>query len=110
LGYPGTSELVAESVKAGYKISSEQSGFVTGYSIVQVLLDALTRAGSTDPAKLNAAIGQTDKTYTIGPIKFGANHASAIQAIVLQWQNGNTVQVYPKVAGATLEAPLPGLT
>lgn len=109
LGYPQTSMLVEEAIKAGYKISAEQSGFVSGYSITQVLLDALTRAGSADPTKLNTAIGQTNKTYAIGPIKFGSNHTSPITAIMLQWQHGNTIQVYPKVAGSSLEAPVPGL-
>lgn len=109
IGYPGTSKVVAEAVSAGYKANSEYSGFVAGYSITQVLLDALTRAGSIDPTKLNTAIGQTDKTYTLGPIKFGSNNADAIPAILVQWQNGNTAQVYPKVSDATLEAPARGL-
>lgn len=109
LGYPGTSTLVAEAVKAGYSNSAEQAGFVAGDTITQVLLDALTRAGSTDPAKLNTAIGQTDKTYTLGQIKFGSNHADTLPSLMSQWQNGNTVQVYPPVSGITLEAPTPGL-
>ncbi len=108
LGYPGTSTLVAEAVKAGYSNSAEQAGFVAG-NAVTLLLDALTRAGSTDPTKLNTAIGQTDKTYTLGAIKFGANHADTIPSLMAQWQNGDTVQVYPKVTGITLEAPTPGL-
>lgn len=109
LGYPGTNDLIAKSDKAGFTASSEQSGFVAGYSITQVLLDAMVRANSTDPAKLNTAIGQTDKTYTLGPIKFGTNNADAIPAIMLQWQNSNTVQVYPQVSGVTFESPAQGL-
>ena len=79
-------------------------------TITQILLDALTKAGSTDPSKLNTAIGQTDKTYTLGPIKFGANHADAIPAIMMQWQNGHSVQVYPKGSGSNIESPIPGLS
>ncbi len=109
LGYPGTSDLVSKANKAGFTASAETSGFVAGYSITQVLLDAIVRANSTDPDQLNTAIGQTDKTYTLGPIKFGTNHADAIPAIMLQWQNSNTVQVYPSVSGVTLEAPAKGL-
>ncbi len=109
LGYPGTNDLIAKSDKAGITNSNEQSGFVAGYSITQVLLDAIVRANSTDPNKLNTAIGQTDKTYTSGPLKFGTNHADAIPAIMLQWQNNATVQVYPSVSGITLEAPAKGL-
>src|SRR5258708_4711556 len=72
----------------------------------QVLISQMI---STDPNKLNTAIGQTDKTYTSGPLKFGTNHADAIPAIMLQWQNNATVQVYPSVSGVTLEAPAKGL-
>jgi branched-chain amino acid transport system substrate-binding protein len=110
MGYPGTSTLIAEAIKAGYTNSAEQSGFVTAYSITQVLLDALTRAGTTDAAKLNTAIGQTDKIYTIGAIKFGTNHADTLPCIMVQWQKGNTVQVYPQVSGVTFESPNPGLS
>jgi branched-chain amino acid transport system substrate-binding protein len=109
LGYPGTNDLIAKAVKAGYTNGNEQSGFVAAYSITQVLQDAIVRANSTDPGKLNTAIGQTDKTYTLGPIKFGSNHADAIPAIMLQWQNSNTVQVYPQVSGVTFQAPAQGL-
>jgi len=109
LGYSGTSDLIAKANKAGFTASAETAGFVAGYSITQVLLDAIVRANSTDPDKLNTAIGQTNKTYTLGPIKFGANHADAIPAIMLQWQNNDTVQVYPKVSGITFEAPPKGL-
>jgi branched-chain amino acid transport system substrate-binding protein len=109
LGYPGTNDLIAKAVKAGYSNGNEQSGFVAAYSITQVLQDAIVRANSTDPDKLNTAIGQTDKTYTLGPIKFGSNHADAIPAIMLQWQNSNTVQVYPQVSGVTFQAPAQGL-
>jgi len=109
LGYPGTNDLIAKAVKAGYTNGNEQSGFVAGYSITQVLQDAIVRANSTDPAQLNTAIGQTDKTYTLGTIKFGSNHADAIPAIMLQWQKNNTVQVYPQVSGVAFQAPAQGL-
>ncbi len=108
-GYPGTSDLVAKSHKAGFTASAETSGFVAGYSITQVLLDTIVRANSTSPDPLNTAIGQTDKTYTLGPIKFGTNHADSIPAIMVQWQNNTTVQVYPQVSGVTFEAPNKGL-
>jgi branched-chain amino acid transport system substrate-binding protein len=109
LGYPNTSTLVADAIKAGHSNSGEQSGFVAGYTITQVLFDALTKAGSTDPNKLNTALGQTDKTYTLGHIQFGSNHADTLPSVMMQWQSGNLSQVYPKVAGVTLEVPTPGL-
>jgi branched-chain amino acid transport system substrate-binding protein len=109
LNYPGDSTLITKSQKAGFSATIEIAGFIMGYSLTQVLFDAINSTNSTDPATLNTAIGKTNKTYGAGPIKFATNHADAIPAILLQWQNGNTVQVYPQVAGATLEAPTPGL-
>src|SRR5260221_8730609 len=41
LGYPGTSDLVAKSHKAGFTASAETSGFVAGYSITQGLLGTI---------------------------------------------------------------------
>jgi branched-chain amino acid transport system substrate-binding protein len=107
--YPGSQELAARAEKAGIKATIEQAGYIMGYSITEVLFDAIKRAGSTDPDAINRAIGQTDKTYPVGPIRFGSNHADPIRAIMLQWQNGDTVQVYPPVSGVSLEAPAKGL-
>jgi branched-chain amino acid transport system substrate-binding protein len=107
--YPGQSTLIAKAKQAGFSAGSETAGFVAGYSISQVIFDAINSANSTDPTAINTAIGKTDKTYTLGPIKFGTNHADAIPAIMLQWQNGDTVQVYPPVSGNTFEAPPKGL-
>src|SRR5260370_21923827 len=71
LGYPGTNDLIAKSDKAGITNSNEQSGFVAGDSITLGLLDAIVRANSPYPHKLNTATWQTDKNYTAGPLKFG---------------------------------------
>jgi branched-chain amino acid transport system substrate-binding protein len=108
-GYPGTSDLITKANNAGFHADIEINGFVAGYSITQVLLDAIQRANSTDPAKINTAIGQTNKTYTLGPLRFDSDHADPIPPIMLQWQHNQSVQVYPPVSGTTLEAPTPGL-
>ncbi len=109
LNYPGDSTLITKSQKAGFSATIEIAGFIMGYSLSQVLFDAINSTNSTDPATLNMAIGKTNKTYGVGPIKFAANHADAIPAILLQWQKGDTIQVYPQVSGNSLEAPNPGL-
>jgi branched-chain amino acid transport system substrate-binding protein len=109
LNYPGDSALITKSQQAGFSATIEIAGFIAGYTLGQILFDAINSANSTDPTALNTAISKTNKTYPLGPIKFAANHADAIPAILLQWQNGDTVQVYPRASGVTLEAPAKGL-
>ncbi len=109
LNYPGDSALIAKAKQAGFNATIEIAGFIAGYSISQVLFDAINSANSTDPTALTTAIGKTNKTYPVGHIQFASNHADAIPALMLQWQNGDTVQVYPPVSGVTLEAPAKGL-
>ncbi len=75
LPYPGAAELGQE-----YTSSTGQSfGQILGleYTAAQVLTEAITKADSTDPTKINDALGQTDGTYVGGPVKFDApNHTS----------------------------------
>jgi branched-chain amino acid transport system substrate-binding protein len=109
LNYPGDSTLITKSEQAGFSATIEIAGFIAGYSLTQVVFDAINSTNSTDADTLNTAIGETDKTYAIGPLKFAANHADAIAPLMLQWQNNDTLQVYPQVSSVTLEAPAKGL-
>jgi len=57
-----------------------------GYRIVQVIIDAIQRAGSLDGAKVNAALAKTD-LMTIGHrVKFDENHFSRGPLVFGQWQ------------------------
>jgi len=74
----------------------------------EVLLDAITRAGSLDKSKINAEIAKTDKTYVVGPIKFAADHTCTIPMVQEQWQGGKNVIIAPKDrATASVLFPLP---
>jgi len=81
---------------------------VSGYTAAGILFDAIEAAGSTEPEAINDAIGETDKEYAVGHVKF-TEHAYGIPAVMLQWQNGNGVQVYPEVEGTELQVPVKGL-
>lgn len=108
LGLPQTDAFVSAYGKNG--VTSDLSVIVTSYSVASVLLDAISQAQSLDPTAINTAIGKTDKTYPIGPIQFGANHASATTAGMDQWQGENSVRIYPAAKGTgTIETPIPGL-
>jgi len=110
LGYPESQDFVNAYAQQLGGQSTDLSGIVSSYAAAQVLLDAITKAGSTSPEAINAALATTDKTYAVGPVKFGADHTSALKAIMDQWQGPNMVRVYPTGSGSTaLKAPVPGL-
>jgi branched-chain amino acid transport system substrate-binding protein len=111
LGYPESQDLVnAYSQQLGGQ-NTDLSGIVSSYAAAQVLLDAITKAGSTSPEAINSAIGQTDKTYAVGPVKFASDHTSALKAIMDQWQGANMVRVYPTGNGSSpIKSPVPGLS
>lgn len=91
--YPGASTL-----RQQYEQQTGQSysqHIADSYTAAQVLLDAISAAGSTDAAKVNDAIGKTDKTYVVGPVKFDAEHTSKLPMVELQWQSGATKVVWP---------------
>lgn len=66
------------------------------YAAAQVMLDAISSAGSSDAGKINDAIAATDKDYVIGKVKFSADHTSRILTAVVQWQQGRPVVIWPK--------------
>jgi len=108
LGLPQTSEFVTAY---GKKYSnSSLSGIVMAYSVVRVVCDAISQAGSLDPNAINSAIGTINKTYPTGHIQFRANRTAVLQAVEDQWQGMNTARVYPATQGAaSIETPVPGL-
>jgi branched-chain amino acid transport system substrate-binding protein len=93
LPYPGAKTLAAEFTQQTGQTSSQHIADSTTAALV--LLDAIARAGSTDKAKVNAALAQTNKTYVAGPIKFGADHTSKLALVEDQWQSGKAVVVGP---------------
>lgn len=56
-----------------------------GYSQVQVLMDAIQRAGTLDKDKVNAALAQTDMTTMRGRLKYDANQFSRMPIGYGQW-------------------------
>jgi branched-chain amino acid transport system substrate-binding protein len=92
--YPGAAEL-----RRAFEQDTKQTysqHIADSYAAAQVLLDAISAAGSTDAAKINQAIGRTDKTYVVGPVKFDDQHTSRLPIAELQWQGGQTKVVWPE--------------
>jgi branched-chain amino acid transport system substrate-binding protein len=107
LPYPGAKALATlYTEQTGHTPSQHLADSTTA---AEVLLDAINRANSTDPAKVNAQIANTNKTYVIGPVHFAADHTDAIPPVEGQWQNGRYVVVGPRPseAQAPFIYPLP---
>ncbi len=98
-----------------YGITPAYSGY-GAYDEVYYIVDAIHRAGSTDPDKMVAALEATNWEGTVGRIQFfgkddPATHAikygtDYVSGLVVQWQNGKQVAVWPSsVASAKLVFP-----
>lgn len=104
--YPGAADL-AKRFESETKQSQSQH-IADSNAAAQVLLDAIAAAASLDREKINAAIGRTDKSYVVGPVKFDASNSSRIPITLMQWQGGKSVVVWPKNhANGKLIFPLP---
>ena len=99
-GYWDPSFEFAGAAALGAAFSSETGHSVSqhiadSYTAARVLLDAIAAAGSLDHRKVNAAIAATDRVYPVGKVKFGENHAAALEIAQLQWQGGTPRVVWP---------------
>jgi branched-chain amino acid transport system substrate-binding protein len=88
----------------------------TAYDEVYYIADAIHRAGSSDADKLVDALEKTDWVGTIGRIQFTGKDSStphalktgagSITGLMLQWQDGKQVNVWPKeLATAKMRFP-----
>jgi branched-chain amino acid transport system substrate-binding protein len=83
----------------------------TTFDSLHVLAEAIQRAGSTDGDKLVAALEKTDYVGTVGRVQFYGRdndftHAMKygpefVTGVMLQWQNGKQVTLWPKAAAQT---------
>jgi branched-chain amino acid transport system substrate-binding protein len=96
---------------AKLKAEPAVNGAATGYSAMQIVIGAMEKAGSTDPQKVNAAMGSLNMTTIYGPVSFGSNHVNKtpVPFGIVQYQNGKLVFVHPSVDGGKLITPMAGL-
>jgi branched-chain amino acid transport system substrate-binding protein len=65
-------------------------GMAWGYSPVQIIVDAINRAGSLDADKVNQALSQTDLMTMFHRVKYDENQISRIPVVFSQWFNTDT--------------------
>lgn len=67
------------------------------YAVIQILTDALQRAGSLDRDAIRDAIAATNlKDSVIGPIQFNPDGTGKVTNIVNQYQDGKQILIWPK--------------
>jgi len=70
---------------------------VTGpaYAAVQILADAISRAGSLDRDAVRDAIAATDLDTMIGHVTFNEDGTGNVLTVINQWQGGKQVLIWP---------------
>ena len=107
---PGKLAAITATLGKKYSGTPDYAAAAVAYAVAEVLTDALAKAGSANPGRLNSAIAQTHAQTTAGLIAFNqSTHTSTTPASITQWQNGKLVQVRPAVPGVTLRVPAAGL-
>jgi branched-chain amino acid transport system substrate-binding protein len=106
MDYPGVEELNAQHVEMEGRPADPMVG--PAYSAVQILVDAIGRAGSLDRQALRDAIAETDMTALIGPVTFRDDGTGEVVTPFLQYQSGVIQLVWPQeFATADLVIPAP---
>lgn len=79
------------------------SDVITGpaYACVQVVANAVERAGRLDPLAIRDAMATTNLQTVVGPVRFRADGTGIVPFVVVQWQGGRQVLVWPKELGAS---------
>jgi branched-chain amino acid transport system substrate-binding protein len=107
---PGQLAAITPTLGKKYAGNPNYAAAAVGYAVAQVLTDALVKAGSTNPGRLNTAISQTDAQTTAGLITFNqSTHTAITPYYITQWQSGKLVQVQPLAPGVTFGVPTAGL-
>jgi hypothetical protein len=66
------------------------------YAIVQIVADAIERAGTLDRDAIRDAIAATDMTTVVGPVTFNEDGTGNVLNPLIQWQNGKLELVWPE--------------
>jgi branched-chain amino acid transport system substrate-binding protein len=92
--YPKVSELN----EAHQKLFGRPADPIVGpsYACVQILADAVSRAGALDRDKIRDAIAATNMTTVVGPVRFRSDGTGEVKVYFQQWLKGKQELVWPK--------------
>jgi branched-chain amino acid transport system substrate-binding protein len=91
--FPGVAELNAK-YEAEF---GRPADLLTGpaYACVQILADAIERAGTLDRDAIRDALAATDMMTVVGPVTFNEDGTGNVLDPLSQWQNGQLELVWP---------------
>ena len=104
--YPKVTELN----EAHQKLAKRPADPLVGpsYACIQILADAISRAGGLDRDKIRDAIAATKMTTVVGPVRFRPDGTGEVKVFFQQWLKGKQELVWPKeFATATFAYPAP---
>ncbi len=89
---------VAEVLQAHQAKYNKPADALVGvaYSCIQILANAIERAGRLDKDAIRDNIASTDMTTVDGPVKFNPDGTGQVIGVANQWQNGRQVLVWPR--------------
>lgn len=91
--FPGAAEMAERHMAKFGSPAAATTG--PAYACVQILADAITRAGSLDRDAIRDAIAATDMDTVIGPVTFNPDGTGKVLTVINQWQGGKQVLVWP---------------
>ncbi|MDQ0200950.1 ABC transporter substrate-binding protein [Neobacillus ginsengisoli] len=81
-----------KAFKAKYSDKSPDAFNALGYDSAYLLADAIKRAGSSDPKKIQEALAKTDGLQLVsGTMKLDKNHDPIKSAVILEYKDGKQV-------------------
>lgn len=93
LGYPGIEAIDARHVEEEGRRADPVVG--GSYALIQILADAIERAGTLDPVTIRDAIAATDLMTVVGPITFRDDGTSPITNPLMQRVAGEIRLIWP---------------
>jgi branched-chain amino acid transport system substrate-binding protein len=104
--YPKVTELN----EAHQKLFNRPPDPIVGpsYACIQIIADAVTRAGALDRDKIRDAVAATNTITVVGPVRFRPDGTGEVRVFFQQWLKGKQELVWPKeFATAPFAYPAP---
>ena len=106
LKYPNVDKLNKTHMEKYGRVADVMVG--PAYSCVQIVANAIEKAGTLDRADIRDAIAATDLMTVIGPVKFRPDGTGIVTYFCVQWLNGKQECIAPKeMATAPFVYPAP---
>ena len=94
--YPGNDRVVKDYMARYPDVKTIGIPVGCAYASIQILANAIERAGTLDRQKIRDAIAVTNMMTVRGPIRFRENGTAIIRYGFRQWLNGKNLQIWPK--------------